>query len=279
MSFSVLMPTSEEELMSILSRSDCNILAGGTDLLVKIRLKRIAPKNVVSLRHLRSFGKIEDLGDSIRVGCKVTMSELLSNETIGEDSKILKMALREVGSPQIRNRATLVGNVVNASPAGDSIVALLLSNATLQIVGQYGERIQSLADFIKGPGVTSLSKGEFVRSITFEKTGGFFPQFYKVGQRSSMAIAIASVGSLISESEIRLAFGSVAPIVVVPKEACEYYSSERSSFDESKFVELAMKCVSPIDDVRASQWYRTTVIRNLVFRTLKVWRKRGYNAV
>jgi CO/xanthine dehydrogenase FAD-binding subunit len=277
MSFKVFMPTSEEELQTLLSERSC-ILAGGTDLLVKIRLKRVLPDRVISLRHLEGFDTIEDLGDSLRVGCKVTMSELLNSDAIIKYSKILAMALREIGSPQIRNRATLVGNVVNASPAGDSIVPMLLSNASLSIGGPTGERVERIDDFIKGPGSTSLANGEFVKSITFEKTGAFFPQFHKVGQRNAMAIAVASVGSLISESEIRMAFGSVAPVVVVPVEACAYYSRSGEAFDEDRFIELAMKSVSPIDDVRASSWYRTAVIKNLISRTLKVWRKRGYDA-
>ncbi|AFK06639.1 aerobic-type carbon monoxide dehydrogenase, middle subunit CoxM/CutM-like protein [Mesotoga prima MesG1.Ag.4.2] len=279
MSFNVLMPTSEEELVSLLSKERSHILSGGTDLIVKIRLKRVIPKIVVSLKHLKGLDTIEDLGDKIRVGCRVTISELLKSEIIDRHGRIVQMALRQIGSPQIRNRATLAGNIVNASPAGDSIVAMVLTNASLSIGSANGERYERVVDFIKGPGETTLSRGEFVKSITFEKTDALFPQFYKVGQRNSMAISVASVGSLTSESEIRLAFGSVAPTVVVPIEACEYYSAKNGSFDEERFVELAMKCVTPIDDVRATAWYRTTVVRNLIHRTLKVWRKKGYNAV
>jgi len=269
------MPVDERELKSMLAGEDCKIMAGGTDLLVRIRSGVISPDRVVSLARMKGMDEILDLGEEVSIGSRVTMSELLDCELIAASCPILPMVVREIGSPQIRNRATLAGNLVNASPAGDSILALYLSNATVVISGAKEERREKVSSFIKGPGRTTLSRDEYVGAILIEKTPGYFPQFYKVGQRSAMAIAVASVGSLISGPEIRMAFGSVAPTVAVPEKACEYFEKAGEEFDDREFARLAMLAISPIDDVRASAWYRSTVIRNLVQRTLNVWRKKG----
>ena len=269
------MPIDERELKSMLGGEDCKIMAGGTDLLVRIRSGRLSPSRIVSLARMKGMDGILDLGEEVSIGSRVTMSELLKCELIAASCPILPMVVREIGSPQIRNRATLAGNLVNASPAGDSIMALYLSNATVVISGVNGERREKVSSFIKGPGRTTLSRDEYVGAILLEKTPGYFPQFYKVGQRSAMAIAVASVGSLISGQEIRMAFGSVAPTVAVPEKACEYFEKAGEKFDDGEFARLAMLAISPIDDVRASAWYRSTVVKNLVQRTLNVWRKKG----
>ena len=232
---------------------------------------RLSPSRIVSLARMKGMDGL-DLGEEVSIRSRVTMSELLKCELIAA-SPILPSSF--ASSPQIRNRATLAGNLVNASPAGDSIMALYLSNATVVISGVNGERREKVSSFIKGPGRTTLSRDEYVGAILLEKTPGYFPQFYKVGQRSAMAIAVASVGSLISGQEIRMAFGSVAPTVAVPEKACEYFEKAGEKFDDGEFARLAMLAISPIDDVRASAWYRSTVVKNLVQRTLNVWRKKG----
>jgi CO/xanthine dehydrogenase FAD-binding subunit len=275
MAYNLQMPVKERELLQILDENECHLMAGGTDLLVKIRLKRIQPKMLVSLARLEGMNEIADLGECIFVGCRTTMSELLQSDLVNIHSPITAKTLREVGSPQIRNRATLVGNLVNASPAGDSIVALYLSKSAVLIRSSRGERTENAIDFIKGPGKTTLKRGEYVRAILIQKTREFFTQFYKVGQRSAMAIAVASVGSLITDSEMRIAYGSVAPSIVIPVEAQEYYGKTAEDFDDSEFTSLALLPISPIDDVRASAWYRSTVVKKLIGRTLNVWRKRG----
>ncbi|MDI3524247.1 xanthine dehydrogenase family protein subunit M [Kosmotoga sp.] len=275
MAFKVILPETEDELMMALMEDNVKIMAGGTDLMVKIRADREKPEKVVLLSKLKGMDEIEDLGDRIRIGCKVTHTQILESELLQKDAKILTMAVREIGSPQIRNKGTLVGNVVNASPAGDSILALYLSNAKVVIRGPKGERSQDIEDFIVGPGKTTLSLGEYVRAIVFEKTGEWFPFFYKVGQRNAMAISVTSVGALVEESKIRIAFGSVAPTVVRAHKAERYF--EREGIDGTKleqFVDYCMEYVTPISDIRASAWYRKEVTKNLITKIIELWNER-----
>lgn len=244
-------------------------------MLVRLRLKKIEPATLVSLSKVKGMDEVTHLNGHVCIGCRVSLTELLRNELVTSFCAILALTVRQIGSVQIRNRATLAGNLVNASPAGDSIVALVLSRARLLIRRRGGEREEWVCNFIKGPGKTSLERDEYVRSIILERTDDFFPQFYKVGQRNAMAIAVASVGSLTGESELRLAFGSLAPTVAVPVRAQEYYGSTGKKFDEEEFTKLAMLPLSPIDDVRASARYRTAVAKNLVRKTLAARGVRG----
>ncbi|OAA28444.1 molybdopterin dehydrogenase [Kosmotoga arenicorallina S304] len=275
MSFDVLMPESEDELLTLLMSENAKIMAGGTDILVRIRAGKIKPEKIISLSKVRGMDEIIDKGDRIYIGCKVTHSAALSSEILKEHSPIMLMALREIGSPQIRNRGTIVGNIVNASPAGDSIIPLYLSNARVVISGPKGEYKLPIEEFIKGPGKTALSIGEFVRAVEFEKSGSWYPLFYKVGQRTAMAIAIASIGLLVKDNNLRIAFGSVAPTVVRAYKAERYFERNNGNIAVmDEFIELCMEYISPIDDVRASAWYRKEVIKNLLRDTFNSLRKK-----
>ncbi|AKI96693.1 FAD binding domain-containing protein [Kosmotoga pacifica] len=275
MSFKVLLPESEDELMTMLMYDNAELMAGGTDLLVRIRAGKVKPDKVISLAKIPDMDEIVDKGDRIRIGCKVTHAMALNSEIVQRNSPIMVLALREIGSPQIRNRGTIAGNIVNASPAGDSLVPLYLSNARVIIHGPKGERKLPIEEFIKGPGKTALSMGEYLRAVDFEKTGDWYPVFHKVGQRTALAIAIASLGMLIKKDKIRIVFGSVAPTVVRAYKAERFY--ERVNGDITvmdEFLERCLEYLSPIDDVRASAWYRKEVIKNLLKRTFDSWRKR-----
>ncbi|HHF08225.1 MAG: xanthine dehydrogenase family protein subunit M [Thermotogae bacterium] len=275
MGFDVFLPESEDELMTLLMRENAKIMAGGTDLLVRIRAGRINPDKIISLSKIQGMNEITDVGDRIRVGCRVTHSMALNSNVLKEHSPIMLMALKEIGSPQIRNRGTIVGNVVNASPAGDSLIPLYLSNAKVVIHGPKGERKLPIEEFIKGPGKTALSMGEFVRAVEFEKSGSWHPLFYKVGQRTAMAIAIASLGLLIKGDNLRIAFGSVAPTVVRAYKAERYFKRSNGIITVmDEFMERCLEYVSPIDDIRASAWYRKEVIKNLLKSAFDFWRKK-----
>ncbi|NCU33278.1 MAG: xanthine dehydrogenase family protein subunit M, partial [Candidatus Moranbacteria bacterium] len=175
-------------------------------------------------------------------------------------------------STQIRNRGTLAGNVVNASPAGDGILALYLLDAVLEIVKKDNSHKNiRIIDFIKGPGRTSLTVGEFVRSIKIPYMGrNYRSVFRKIGQRKAMAISIASMGLLIEKkgkmiSDVKIAFGSVAPTVLrITEMEQEAFGRELNTETAEMFSEIVYRSVTPIDDVRASADYRRKVCRNLV---------------
>jgi CO/xanthine dehydrogenase FAD-binding subunit len=247
------------------------IMAGGTDLMVRLRKRIVLPESVVCMTKIPGMNEIEDRGNKIRLGCKVTYSQILGSRMLLEKSPLLLKIVRKIGSTQIRNRGTLVGNVVNASPAGDSIIAMVLSNATVNIRGPKGDRKIDLEDFIFGPGKTALSVGEFVRSVDFESTEDWNNIFFKVGQRNAMTIATASVGILYKGRNIRIAFGSVSPTVVRATKAERLFEQHGiQGTKREEFIDKCLEYISPIDDVRASAWYRKEVIKGLIERSLKI---------
>ena len=262
MTFKLMIPNTEGELQQELMDDEARILAGGTDLMVQMRSGKVSPTRVVSIKKLERLKEIYDLGERIRIGAAVTYSELQKSRILQEKSPILLKAIRQIGSVQIRNRGTAVGNIANASPAGDAVLAMVLSEATVEIMGPKGERHESIESFIIGPGRTTLSTGEYIRAVVIEKTDDWQSLFIKVGQRNAMCISVASIGVLRKGKEVRLAFGSVAPVVVRAHKAERFFT--REGIDGTKlgeFVERCVESISPIDDVRASSWYRRQVVR------------------
>jgi CO/xanthine dehydrogenase FAD-binding subunit len=269
--YKVFVPENEEALLDRLMVPGNVIMAGGTDLMVRLRKRIVLPESVVCMTKIPGMNEIEDRGNKIRLGCKVTYSQILGSRMLLEKSPLLLKIVRKIGSTQIRNRGTLVGNVVNASPAGDSIIAMVLSNATVNIRGPKGDRKMDLEDFIFGPGKTALSVGEFVRSVDFESTEDWNNIFFKVGQRNAMTIATASVGILYKGRNIRIAFGSVSPTVVRATKAERLFEQHGiKGTKREEFIDKCLEYISPIDDVRASAWYRKEVIKGLIERSLKI---------
>jgi len=252
------------------------ILCGGTDLLVKMRSGLVSPKLLLDISDLAPLHEIRKTGGRIEIGAAVTESELLASDVIREHLPLLSIVLSKLGAVQIRNRGTLGGNVVNASPAADSAIPLLLYEAEVILEGLQGERRLPVETFFLGPGKTALAKGEFVRtlSILIPKVP-FTPFFHKVGRRKALTIAIASLGALLrmragTVEEIRLAAGSVAPTPLRLRQVETRLNGERLT--EALIVEvrdLAAHSVSPIDDIRASATYRRTVIADLLVRLLE----------
>lgn len=272
MSYTFVAPETEEELKREISAPESFIMSGGTDLLVKIRMGKVSPQKVVSTSKIPTLHFIDDDDDEIVIGSTITHTELLDYKPLREEFPILFDAIYTIGSPQIRNRGTLVGNVMNASPAGDGLLALYLLNAQVEISS--GDIID-VDEFVAGPGRTILPKREYVKSIHIPKFKWDHHYFEKVGQRNSMTISIASIGWLIkcgngTIENLRLAFGSVAPTVLRLKDVEEFAKGKR--IDE-KFVRslsaMVRERVTPIDDVRGSAQYRKKLCSNLVYRMIE----------
>jgi len=276
MSLQYLRVDSTEELLVHLSEPGAVILCGGTDLLVKMRSGLVSPTLLLDISDLASLREIQRMDGRIEIGAAVTESELLSSDLIREHLPLLPIVLSKLGAVQIRNRGTLGGNVVNASPAADSAIPLLLYAAEVVLEGLQGERRLPIETFFLGPGKTALAKGEFVRALSVPiPNDQFTPFFHKVGRRRALTIAIASLGALLRVQdnvieEIRLAAGSVAPTPLRLRQVETRLTGERLT--ESLIAEvreLTAQSVSPIDDIRASAAYRRTVIADLLERFLK----------
>ena len=267
----------EAELIAALSEPNAVILAGGTDLLVRMRAGQVRPDLLVDVGFvstLKGIGRTDD--GAIEIGAAVPESDVLSSPIVRAALPLLAAALGVLGSVQIRNRGTLGGNLVNASPAADSAVPLLVYDAELVLVGTGGERTVPVEAFLVGPGKTALEPGEFVRTVRVpipESGGTTF--YHKVGKRRALTIAIASLGAVIRMvggrvADARLAAGSVAPTPLRLRSVEERVRG--SALTEDAIAEarrLAIEAVSPISDVRATAQYRSRVVGDLVARALR----------
>ncbi len=276
MSRQYLKVNSTEELLAHLGQPGAMILCGGTDLLVKMRSGLLSPTLLLDISELDSLRAIRKTDGRIEIGAAVTESKLLASEIIREYLPLLSIVLAKLGAVQIRNRGTLGGNVVNASPAADSAIPLLLYEAEVVLEGSEGKRRLPLETFFLGPGKTALAKGEFLRALSIPISNvQFTPFFHKVGRRKALTIAIASLGTLLRVQgneieEIRLAAGSVAPTPLRLRQVEDRVKGEQltaSLIAEAR--DLAAHSVFPIDDIRASADYRRAVIADLLARFLE----------
>ncbi|MCD6420062.1 MAG: xanthine dehydrogenase family protein subunit M [Synergistetes bacterium] len=272
--FNVVAPENLQIAIDILSGENTKVIAGGTDLMVRVRQGMFKPDVLVDITRIRSLRGIKKTDDHIEIGATTTHSDILKNP---DTPPLLKEAVSKIGSPQIRNLGTIGGNIVNASPAGDTLVPLYLYEATVEITGK-GTKELPIEEFIKGPGKTVLKQGEILSNIRIPILKGYKHIFHKVGERDAMAISVASMGILYKTDgdilqDIRVAFGSVYPTVIRIKEVEELLRNQRISKDilieASKIIE---KNVKPISDVRATAMYRKKVAGRLIFRLLEISR-------
>ena len=265
-----------QDLIDRIEGQNVRILCGGTDLVVKMRAGAIDPQVLLDISDTEDLRGISEEKDAVTIGAATTVSEIIADPVIAEKLPLLQTVLRTLGSTQIRNRATLGGNLVNASPAADSAIPLLLYQALVNISGVRGDRVVEIEDFLIAPGKTALESDEFVRSVSIPiPQAAFKPFFHKVGRRKAMIIAIASLGALVSVKddkidEIRLAAGSVAPRPIRLHALEDNLAGKAITADIIEQAKLAaVHAVSPIDDVRASADYRREVIGELVARVLR----------
>jgi len=211
----------------------------------------------------------------LTIGSAALVAEVLASPTVSTNYPLLATVLRSLGSTQIRNRATLGGNLANASPAADSPLALLAYDARVTLAGAGTERTLPLHEFFLGPGRTALRRGEYIRSIDLPTPRTDWDVFFhKVGRRRALTIAITSVAGLIALRgravvDVRVTAGSVAPTPIRLR-AVEALVRRRE-LDGVQFAAghaTALREVSPIDDVRATALYRRTVTADLVARFL-----------
>jgi len=264
-------PTGIPELLAALQDDGAAIVCGGTDLLVKMRRGLVSPRSLIDVSRLDELRGIEQVDGEIRIGAAVSENEILRSRLVVERLPLLAHVLKRLAAVEIRSRGSLGGNLVNASPAADSAVPLLLYEARLRLVGPDGERWLPIDEFFVGPGRTALAAGEFIREIGIPAPpeGARF-SYRKVGRRRALVISIASLGMLFRLNEgtvdlIRIAAGSVDPTPV------RIHDVERillgSPLDDGRIREAAQaasRAVSPIDDVRATATYRRQVIGDLL---------------
>lgn len=269
----VFIPKTISELLPNIDNEKRRISAGCTDITVALRSNKYICKPTIDITEIAELKEILEKKDRIYIGCNVTLSEICENDLIKKDFKVLVDAVKTIGSPQIRNRATLAGNVQNASPSGDGTLALVLLEASIVLRSLRGAREVLVEDFILGAGKTDLKNDEFIEYIVLNKAYRDYSSYFeKVGLRGAMVISVASMGALINAEErvikdIRLVFGAVAPKILRLKEAEEFLKGKKLEEKTLKEAgDIIGKSVTPIDDLRASAEYRRTVCRNLILR-------------
>lgn len=273
-----VLSTLHEALQFLAARPDALVLSGGTDLMVELNgghRQADAVACVNRVRELRSW--LHDPGAAtVHVGAAVTYAELMT-EPLASLLPALAQAARTVGSPQIRNAATIGGNVATASPAGDGLPVLAALDATVHLASATDTRDVSFDHFATGPKRTVLRPGELITGITVPVLHGY-QGYSKVGVRNAMVIATASacIATHAPQRSIRLALGSVGPVIIRATDAEQFASgsvdwSAGSASDGvvTEFAHLAAAAARPIDDHRSSAAYRRRAIQVLAARLLR----------
>ena len=262
-------PESIEDAVSLLvnASGEARMLAGGTDLLVQLRAGMVSPALVVDLKHIEQTRIITAEDGGFRIGAAVAGAELNEHPDVKRSWPGVVESVDLIGSTQIQGRASMGGNLCNASPAADSVPAMIAARAHCRIVGPDGTRDVPVEDICTGPGQTSLGKGELVVSIFLPARPAHAGDAYlRFIPRTEMDIAVVGAGvSLTLDdggtcTEAFVALGAVAPVaMLVPDAAAAIVGS---ALDEAAIDKMAAACsaaCNPIDDKRGTIEYRTKV--------------------
>lgn len=272
--------TLQEALEALRDSEDATILAGGTDLMVQASIgRRRIGATLLNIRRIDELAGIARDGDAIRIGTLATITRIMNDPLVRRHLPVLVEACDHFASDQIRNAATIGGNVSNASPAGDTLVPLLVLDAQVELASAGGagvvRRSVPIADYFTGPGRTRRAANELLTGVRIPvPPDGHYARFFKFGTRpaldiSAISIGIAGVRSGGALSNVRVAFGAVAPTPVRARQTEAALEGRR--LDEAtiaRAAEAARDEVNPIDDVRASAWYRKELIHNMTRRML-----------
>jgi carbon-monoxide dehydrogenase medium subunit len=276
--FDFMEPDNLKEALEFISahEKDAVALAGGTDLMRNIKLGVVRPGWVVSLARLEELSGIHEQNGGLSIGAMTCMSQLSHSEQVRTLYPALAQAAAQVGSPQVRNRGTLGGNLCNASPCADTAGPAFVFGARVVLKSVVAERRLGMGEFMTGPGQTALGSGEILTAIELpapSKTGG--SAFLSLGRRRALEITIASATASLSLDEnrverVRVCLGSVAPTPILSR-AVEHilHGNEPTQEAINAAAKAAVSDVSPIDDLRASAQYRRWMVEVLTRRTLQ----------
>ena len=274
-------PSTSSEAVSILtdSGSSARVIAGGTDLSVLIRNGSVRPDVLIDLGRVDELRFVRERDGETQIGALATHGEVAADARILTRAPVLAAACRSVGSPQIRARGTLAGNLANASPAADSAVALLALGASAVVEPPNGTGATGsipLESLFLGPGETAIRPNQLLRSLRFATPSERSRSAYcKIGQRKALAIAIVSLAAVFEPEAgtVSIALGSVAPTAVRATEAEALFASEWSAGGDrdrllAAVAKKARDAANCIDDVRASGHYRMLLVEALTRRVL-----------
>jgi CO/xanthine dehydrogenase FAD-binding subunit len=281
-------PNTVESAVGLLAgeRGQAFVLAGGTDLLVRLKSGFIEPDLIIDVKGIDRFNTITSENGGFRIGAAVSAAKLGEHEAVRQMWPGVVEAAELIGSKQVQGRATMVGNLCNASPAADSVPAMIAAGATVTIVGPNGRRTVPVEDVATGPGRTTLAKGELVESVFLParppKSGDAYLRFIP---RSEMDIAVVGAGVSLSLdgsgkcTQARVSLGAVAERVLLVEEAARAIIG--TAVDDRALEALAAaasRACRPIDDKRGTKQFRIKVAGVLARRAAKIAHERARRA-
>ena len=273
-------PQKIEEALEILSRyrEEIKVIAGGTDLLIQYYDRLYEVGTWLDLKNIKELKDIRINKNQMEIGAMVTHTQLEKSEDIKKYFPILSQAAADIGSPQIRNRGTIGGNIVNASPAGDLLAPLMAYDAQFKLLSVQKEALISAEEFFIGPKKTILEPAQLLTGIILplpsERTFGCW---IKIGKRKALIIATITLALVVEIAEdnktikdVRTCLGSVAPTPIEIKEVKEKMIGKNfNQLDFNQLGQIVEDKISPIDDIRGTREYRKDVAKNIMINALE----------
>jgi len=265
-------PETLEELLKLMReyRGRARVIAGGTDLIVDMKLRRKEPEHIISLNKIKELDYIIEDDTGIRIGAATKLRSIEKKRTIHERFNALYEAIKSIASIQVRNMATLVGNICNASPAADSAPPLLIYDAVITAQNLDSMRKIMIRDFFTSPGRTSLRDDEIVKEIFIPYPHKDSESVFLKVSRVSMDLAKVNIAVLLKMNgqyveDFRIALGAVAPTPLRIFKAEDYLKSKPINEENIRQVqEIVAEEIKPITDVRSTDWYRRELSKILV---------------
>lgn len=282
--FAYYAPETVEEAVELLTRfgDRARLIAGGTDLLVKMKQGLMAPEVVVSLKKLNALKEIAVVAGSLFVGARVTLNELIDSSVIAAQYASIRGAARQMANNQVRHTGTLGGNLVSAVPSADLPPIFIALAARARVTGPAGEREFPLEELFQGPGRTSLKAGEILTGVVVPGQGATGSTYLKFGLRRSGALAVVGVAAAVTMDGpvvkgARIVLGAVAPVPVLAVEAAETLVGREFTVElaEEAGRVAASEC-RPISDIRGSAEYRRDLVRVFTRRALVKAAREGH---
>ena len=273
-------PQKIEEALEILSRygEEIKVLAGGTDLLIQYYDRLYEVGYWLDLKNIKELKKIEIHQNQMEIGAMVTHAQLEKSAEIKKYFPVLGKAAADIGSPQIRNRGTIGGNIVNASPAGDLLSPLMAYDAQFKLLSLQKEALIPAEEFFIGPKKTILEPAQLLTRIILplpsERTYG---SWIKIGKRKALIIATITLALVVeiaednkTVKEVKTCLGSVAPTPIEIKEIRKkMIGKDFGQLDFNQLGQIVEDKISPIDDIRGTREYRKDVAKNIMINALE----------
>ncbi len=274
--FKYYAPSSVADAVNLLQRhgEEASVLAGGTDLIPKMKEALLRPTHVVSLKRIPELAGVREEAKWIRIGALTRLRDIERSIIVTEKLPLLHEAVTSIGSVQIRNMATVGGNLCNASPAADSAQALIALGAKAKIAGPSGEREIELESFFTGPGRTVLGRGELLTSLTVPYSEeGRRGAFIKLGRTSldlaTVSIAVSAKMKKETVESIRIVVGAVAPTPLRLRSVEQQIAKKKLTVETiEKVSKLVSESINPITDIRGTAEYRRLASKGIAMEAL-----------